>query len=320
MNGSWQNKRWLLVAILVAGLLRPNLLVTQAITSAVASTSVSAKDTPAGQFLKSPVDSFRELLAMTSEEREKNLSVRPAKVRDGLQAKIQEYEALDADERELRLQVTELHWYLLPLMKIPAGKRAERLAQIPPDMRKLVEERLQIWTILPPPLTDALADNQPILRLLLARPETNTAAILTNMPPDQQSKLEAGIAQWQAMPESQRLLICRQFNSFFDLTAEEKQRALNTLSDAERQQMDKTLREFENLPKDQRATCIQSFRKFSDMSLPERELFLRNAELWKTMSPDERRVWRDLVSQVPNWPPMPPLPPEFPPFPPTMTN
>ena len=69
--------------------------------------------------------------------------------------------------------------------------------------------------------------------------------------------------------------------------------------------MDKTLQEFEKLPKDQRAVCIQSFQKFTEMSLPEREMFLINAELWSRMSPDERQAWRDLVNQVPDWPPLP---------------
>jgi hypothetical protein len=59
------------------------------------------------------------------------------------------------------------------------------------------------------------------------------------------------------------------------------------------------------------------------MTPEQREQFLKNAERWKAMTPAERQRWRELVRQVPMWPPeppaldepplppMPPLPPDF---------
>jgi hypothetical protein len=41
------------------------------------------------------------------------------------------------------------------------------------------------------------------------------------------------------------------------------------------------------------------------MSAAERAEFLKNAEHWSQMSPNERQTWRDLVAQVPVWPPLP---------------
>src|SRR5690348_4047371 len=87
---------------------------------------------------RSPVDLFRQLLAMTPEEREDYLTNRPSQTRERILAKIAEYEALDPDERELRLRATELRWYLLPLLQVPPDKRTARLAQVPPGMRELV--------------------------------------------------------------------------------------------------------------------------------------------------------------------------------------
>ena len=43
-------------------------------------------------------------------------------------------------------------------------------------------------------------------------------------------------------------MISAQFNQFFELTPDEKQETLNTLSDAERAQMEKTLQSFSALP------------------------------------------------------------------------
>jgi hypothetical protein len=79
--------------------------------------------------------------------------------------------------------------------------------------------------------------------------------------------------------------------------------------------MEKTLRSYSALTSAQRAQCIRSFQKFAELSLPDRQLFLKNAERWKRMSPDERQEWRDLVSQLPLIPvdPMPPMPTRIPP-------
>jgi hypothetical protein len=95
----------------------------------------------------------------------------------------------------------------------------------------------------------------------------------------------------------------------------EKKKTLNTLSDAERQQMEKTLETFGKLPPVQRLKCIRAFTEFAGMSAQEKQDFLKNAQRWSQMSPKERQTWRDLVTHVPEWPPlpsaliMPPMPP-----------
>src|SRR5438045_302613 len=51
---------------------------------------------------KSPVDFFRELLAMDADEREERLGGREPTDRKAILAKLQEYESLTPEERELR--------------------------------------------------------------------------------------------------------------------------------------------------------------------------------------------------------------------------
>src|SRR5580693_6418486 len=101
---------------------------------------------------KSPVDFFRHLLAMTPDERDVFLTKRPPEIRARILAKVGEYEALDPNERELRLRATELRWYLMPLLRDPPTNRAARLALIPADVREIVQDRLDEWNILPPTL------------------------------------------------------------------------------------------------------------------------------------------------------------------------
>ena len=103
-----------------------------------------------------PVAFFRQLLAMTPGERVHALTNRPVAIRGKIMAKVKEYLALDPNERELRLQATELRWYLAPLMRLPAAQRGARLAQVPDQWRNIVQSRLSEWDILPPPLQQEL--------------------------------------------------------------------------------------------------------------------------------------------------------------------
>jgi hypothetical protein len=69
--------------------------------------------------------------------------------------------------------------------------------------------------------------------------------------------------------------------------------------------MEATLKAFDQLPPEQRRQCVQNYAKFAGMSALQRKTFLKNAENWSKMSPQERQTWRDLVDHVPIWPPMP---------------
>ena len=98
----------------------------------------------------SPVNYFRQLLAMTPRDRNNYLTNRPPEIRARILAKIREYLALGPDERELRLSATELRWYLLPLLRESPPDRDARLAQVPDELRDLVKSRLDQWDALTP--------------------------------------------------------------------------------------------------------------------------------------------------------------------------
>jgi hypothetical protein len=263
---------------------------------------------------KSPVDLFRRLLVLTPAERENFLTNRPPDIRNRILAKVLEYEDLDPNERELRLRATELRWYLLPLLHDESPtNRAAQLAQVPDDLRGLVNARLDIWIILPPPLQEEFLENERALRYfthldLPNNPMLSPGRERQHSPPDRD------LARWNTLSEDQRRKITAQIDQFFELTPEEKQNTLNTLSDVEREQMKKTLQTFDNLPAQQRAVCIRAFTKFAGMNAVEKQEFLKNAERWSQMSPQERQTWRDLVTHVPDWsslpsPVLPPIPP-----------
>jgi Protein of unknown function (DUF3106) len=304
--------RWtvLCLAVMVAGVS----LAARADTNTVLapSTNHAAGIVPPFPQLHSPVDFFRNLLAMSPAERENYLTNKTPEVHERLLAKVNEYLALDPNERELRLRATELRWYLLPLFHQAPTNRASRLATVPAGLKDLVNSRLAQWDALPAPFRQEFLDNERTLRYFTHLDTGNNPVQGDgHHQPDGDDQ-----ARWNALSENERQKITNQFNEFFALTPDEKQKTLNTLSDAERQQMEKTLQTFSTLPPAQRVQCLRAFTEFASMNAKDRAEFLKNAEHWSQMSPKERQAWRDLVASVPQWPPlpagiMPPLPPKI---------
>jgi hypothetical protein len=314
MNSRWR-KFSRLVAMLGAGQILFSPLLAQEATNLSGATE-SEQDKPPLPLLTSPVDDFRELLDLSPEERKEAVAHRPPETQKRILAKVREYLSMKPDERELRLRATELRWYVIPLLNTPATNRAVQLMFIPPELRKPITDRIAKWDRLAPATQKELLENELIERYftqLVGSTRAQRTNILADISPERRVQLEAGMARWGALSEKQRRKTCERFDQFFELTSREKEKALQTLSEAERQQMEKTLRTFEKLPKDQRELCVRSFEKFASLSLEDRQLFLKNAERWRLMSPDERQAWRELVAQIPIWPPMPPFPPPLPP-------
>ena len=272
----------------------------------------------------SPVQVFRELLVMTPEERAGALTIRPPGMREPIEAKVKAYLALAPDERELRLQATELRHYLLLLMPLPATDRARLIPQIPESVRPAVAARMETWQIMPPSMQEEVLANEQLVHSLSQLGALSAAQrnkMLAAMPAGQRAKLEADIARWKTLAETTRKGVFAQLSQFFDLTPGEREKAVSKLSDAERDAMKQTVEAFSELTPEQRRTCIRSFEKFAGMSRMEREQFLKKAEAWQRMTPSEREQWREVVAQVPQLPPFPvgmvphvgPVPPSAPP-------
>ena len=120
------------------------------------------------------------------------------------------------------------------------------------------------------------------------------------------------------LPSSEREELYANFQKFFELSDDEKQKTLGLLPQQDRLQMTMVLRNFAKLPKPQRDQCFNSFARFSKMSESERQEFLRNAERWREIPVAERAAWRELIKNLAPMPPVPPgltPPPPMPPMP-----
>src|SRR5262245_45183321 len=114
MTRTWRKLTWLpaplaVGVLLASGSVSPaaNSVATNAPNGAGTRNSATPKQIP---LVKSPVDSFKALLGMPAAEQEKLLATRPPDIRKRLLQKIQEYRSLTQEEREWRLQATEVRW------------------------------------------------------------------------------------------------------------------------------------------------------------------------------------------------------------------
>jgi DNA-binding transcriptional regulator/RsmH inhibitor MraZ len=311
MSPSLRHTLWLMIGLVASQWHSGTSAQTSAVPASLQSTSASVAvrlPLPPPFSLQSPINLFRKLLAMSPAERDQSLTNRPPENRKRMYEKIAEYQAMKPEERELRLRATQLRWYMLHFMQAAPVNRMAELAMISDAMdRQLVEDRLQQWDQLSPAEQKEVLDYESTMRTFASQPSDNrTNEIVKASSTTQQDELQKKLKDWQQLPAAQREEMYARFQTFFELTDDDKEKTLRVLPEVERQQMEKTLQTFSHLPKARRDQCIQSFTKFTNMTDEERQEFFRNAERWKDMSPTERQVWRRLVTVLSPQPPLPP--------------
>jgi hypothetical protein len=230
----------------------------------------------------------------------------PPGLHERIMAKLEEYQMLPEPYRELRLQVTELRWYLLPLLRLPTEQRALRLENIPEPYRAWVTDRLDQWDIMPPSLRDEMLEYESLLDRFVS------GSVDVPLPPppgtdaDEVLQEERKIREWQALPLTQRQQIYGSLKRYLELSEAERNRTLRSLSEPERAETARALRPIEQWPRNEQQKYIAAFEQYAEMSAEERQQFLRNALRWQRMSSAERQAWRDLVKLLGDTPPLPP--------------
>jgi Protein of unknown function (DUF3106) len=274
-----------------------------------------------------PVAYFRGLLGMTPAERERMLAGQPATRRIQVLAKVREYEALPREVREERMRQTDIHWYLLNLLRLEPAQRKEQLKEISPLYQPMLLAQLAQWDRLPAAIRQALLEKESFLSKYVQWQDHSPAGqeeIVSHLPAELQAEWAQELNRWQALPERRREELSQAFRQFFYSSGEERKETIQALSETERRQMEQTLQSYADLPPSLQRLCVESFSKFAVMSAEDRNQFLQNAAKWEAMTPRERELWRTLVNRLPpmppgyyqsKTPPLPPLPPGMPPPP-----
>ncbi len=274
--------------------------------------AVSPAPPPFPPLPRSPVEIFRELLAMAPDARRTALEARSENQRRILQARLAEYESLPPAAREERLRATDLYWHLSQILRRAPEQRAALIALSPEDLRPILAERIAIWEQLP-------ADDQRVL-LEQDRAIRYFAAVRRNQPPPLPGEVRAptsplprgiqeDLASLQRLTPEQRRRVREQWSRFFEAPAPQVDRTLRAMNAVERRQLTTVLKRLGNLSPEQRRTCIDAFARFATMPPEERATFLWHAERWAALAPEERAAWRSVAARLPPLPPQPQPPP-----------
>ncbi len=264
----------------------------------------------------SPSAVFRKLLHSTPEERRAWLEVRPPRIRELVTAKLAEFGRLTPIERELRLEVAELEFFLTPILRVGPEERPQLLARIPDQKRSLIELRLKVWDSLSPDARKELLESQQSLAYFVRSERVDSQRLtdtLVTVPPPVRAEVEAQFARWAALQPEERARKTALFERFFDLSPAERARTIRQLSDDERKRMKEAMAQLDALEPQEREQCLQAARQFAALSAAERAEFMANAARWKAMKPSEQAAWRALVDHLDlaaiNRPPIPPSKP-----------
>jgi hypothetical protein len=295
------------------------LVVFAALWTALAAAQIPKPPTPVlmPPIPPSPVDQFRQWLRMPETEREASLADYPEPKRVVLRQKLQAYAVMPADQRERRLRMLELSWYLRPLMEVSLEQRGDYLKMIPARLHETIASRLEKWDGLAAETRREILASEDARDLVTryfvqVRRTPVSAPDLHPLDEQQRASLRDALKRWNEMSQSQRERVGEHLATFFDLSAADQQRTLARLSDAERQEMQKTLEAFARLSAQNRRAVVESFQKFATMAPEERGAFLRNAARWQQMTAQERETWKRLVNKLPPMPPEPVVPPPVP--------
>jgi Protein of unknown function (DUF3106) len=280
-----------------------------AIGSLQAADTAPAAPVPPAAPMKSPSQVFRELLASSAEARDAFLQNRPPQQRERILAKIREYARLPQEERELRLELAELEFFLAPLLHSKPEERPPLLTAVPTEKRPYIDHRLQVWDGLDAETQRDILESQKRLGYFIRSTQADPGELtntLASVPAPLQAEVVSQFSRWTALTPAERAKKTANFQRFFDLDSTERAKTINRLSELERRQMESTLQDFAALDPVQRAECVQSFARFAAMSLVERDAFLKSAQRWQSMTAQERQAWRTLVQHVALLPPIEP--------------
>jgi hypothetical protein len=230
----------------------------------------------------SPVELFRMLILTNATGREQFLATKSPAARKVIEAKLSEYQAVTVQQREEKLRSLQLRWQALQMMPLKPAERAQRLAGLPPADGTNIQRLLGPWDILPPPLQEEVLTNDLVKKILVQGTSERSTNAWRN---DEERNAEL---------RKQQLL--SHFPEFFELSAAEQNKALSKLTATDREQMEKTLSNFTKMSKAEREEALEGFKKFAELSEPERIAFLKTAERWRTMSANDRHLWRMIVN------------------------
>ena len=191
----------------------------------------------------SPVEEFRKLLKMSEAEREADLAAHSPENRKTLEEKLHTYQAFSESDRQRHLNAIELRWYLRNLIGYPVNLRAEKIAKVPIDLRKILQERLLVWDQLPattrkqilenemidflsqpPNPKESVVQKENVVEAFYKMPEVaKTISAIGKLPDSERSKTMAAFGRFARMGDGERRVFLQKVDRWKKMSSEEKE-------------------------------------------------------------------------------------------------
>ena len=255
---------------------------------------------------ESPVRFLDRLLSATPEGRDSMLEHHSEKSRTYWRGKIAEYMEYSESERENRLRLSNLHWYLALLIRVEPENRLRHLMQIPEFDRRLVERRLEQWDLLQESLRKDILENIKVLQYVarLQGSAPGERASLLEGARDSAHPVNDQTLSWQQLSVERRQEMYRAYLKFCQLPTDRQQATLAKVPfPPVRRELRRQIELLSGLSSEERRRCLESLEAFAGMTPEAQARFLRSAERWRVMGMDERSFW---ISYVKRLPPLPP--------------
>ena len=244
---------------------------------------------------RSPVALFRELLAMSPAEQSDAIERRFPEKRAVITRKLDEYRALDPAILEQKLFVTEMHYFVVPLLNVPSESRRSSLGLMTANVRVIVSEKLKQWDQLPTRNRDEILANSKLLGWFLQD------GVQPPMPPMPVGNNDSfSVRPPLPTPELQAQAdLADRVNAILELPASDRSEFLEKVDPAARAQITDIVARLNQVPEVDRSKCVASFVRIALMAPDERRRFLASADAWVAIPDKSKRLWRNVVPELP---------------------
>jgi hypothetical protein len=227
----------------------------------------------------SPIEHFRIVLNLSSEDLEKYILRQKPHVQPILRKKIEEYASLSRAEKDFRLRATELHYYLDSLLEHNSTVSLDSLPPLPESLKEEIMRAVHFWNNLSNAQRDLLFTKKATISYLVSLSRENVPPLPVNRP--------AISPEWANMYH------------FLQLPYEKQKEFLGSDKLNQAPKMGKVLEAFSKLSVDEKERCANALVCF--LSFP-RDLQDRVADgltYWNSLDPSERTVWREIAGRSP---------------------
>nr|MBI1231025.1 hypothetical protein [Cytophagales bacterium] len=235
-------------------------------------------------YSNSPIEHFRFILNLSSEDLEKYIVRQKPHVQAILRKKVEEYASLSIAEKDFRLRATELHYYLDSLLEHNSTVSLASLPPLPESLREEIMRAVHFWNNLSNAQRDLLFTKKATISYLVSLSSENAPPMPVNRP--------AMSSEWANLYH------------FLQLPYEKQKDFLGSHKLNKAPKMQKVLEAFSKMSMDEKERSANALVCFLSFPRDLQDRVSDGLTHWNSLDPSERTVWREIAGRSPTIVPM----------------